>query len=361
MSYHHSLYDRLTAIRNRRPGIQTVEPRGNIARRLLCEVMGLSDEIATLEWLETERSETVATLALGVLLERIGHLYYSGRPRLHTESDKAAFITRIHESRQDSNEIRLSSPTQENGRLASMSVDKLHSESDVEEMLRTLKDLRQQTVAADELITSIPGEVRTPRSLLNEVMRLSSREEPIHWLRVHRASLCSRIVLDYLITSMMPVDQMYREAMALPCKKAMPFTARALSKGRIKVDFCDLTMIEDGFVVRMRCRYRKNRATPLPAPNAIVRWEGFRHVTDDAGHSYVPLPVVQTSSNQLWWQTQEMMMICWPPIKNSRELMFTSKPAFLSIYYPSGLDGELLYQRGANMGDMSYVVLTGPN
>ena len=361
MSYHHSLYDRLTAIRNRRPGIQTAEPRGNIARRLLRDVMGLSNEIAILEWLEMERNETVATLALGVLLERIGHLYYSGSPKLDAESDKTAFITRIRESGQDSNDIRLFSPTQENGRLASMSVDGLHSESDIEEMLRTLEDLRKQTVPTDELITSLPGGVHTPRSLLNEVMRLPSREEPIHWLRFHHASLCSRIVLDYLITSVMPVDQMYREAMTLPCRKSRPFTVRALSKGRIKIDFRDLTMIEDGFVLRIWCRYRRSRAAPLPTPNAIVRWEGFRHVTDDAGHTYVPLPVVHTSSNHLWWQTQEMMMICWPTIKNSRELMFTSKPAFLSIYHPSGLDGELLYQRGANMGDMSYVVPMGPN
>ncbi|MCY4652798.1 MAG: hypothetical protein OXC95_06490 [Dehalococcoidia bacterium] len=342
------LRDRLTAIKRRRPDARIAEPEGVLARRLLHEVFGLPNKVDPLEWLEVERGDVVVGLALGILMERAVRLYGPGSPRLDSGSARTAMVGRIRQGRVDSF-------TQDDSPQTPAWVARLHSELDIEEMLKDFRVLRNQTGEASETSTQSSGTAGSPRALLNELIRLTDDQEPTEWFRTRHASLCSEIVLDHLLTSLMPVERMYRDAAMLSCGKPRPLRVKALSTGRIKIDIHDLVMIEHGFVLKVRCRFRRNRGMDSPMQGAVVRWDGFRQVTDDAGRSYVPFPIVNTS-NRLWWQAQEMVIICWPVIEDDIELTFTSKPAYLSIYRPSSLHGELLYQQGPDIGDISYRV-----
>lgn len=347
MPYQHFLGDKLSAIKRRRPDAQISEPEGKIASQLLHDAFDLSDGVDPVDWLAVERSDTVAILTLGILIDMAVQVYSPGRPRLDTESSRTALIERIRMSRPNNDQVRLAAP----GRPAW--VPRLHSGLGIKQMLGDFSNLRKQIA---ETSTPSLGAAQTPRSLLNELMRLADNVEPIEWLRTHHASLCSEIVLDYLLTSLMPVAQMSHEAATLGMDRTTPIRTKTLSRGRIKIDIRSLVMIEHGFVLKVRCRFRRN--IDSRGPSEIVRWDGFRHVTDDAGHFYVPLRAVTASSHRLWWQTQETMIICWPAIKDGGTLTFTSKPAHLSIYRPSNLHGELLYEQGADVGELSYTVLT---
>ena len=92
--------DRLTAIRNLRPGTPLSEPEDSLARRLFREIISLPESVDVVSWIETERGDTVAVLALERSLDVASQMY-----GLQNRSDFSALTPEkerlIHQSLRD--------------------------------------------------------------------------------------------------------------------------------------------------------------------------------------------------------------------------------------------------------------------
>ena len=81
------LQDRMTALRNLRPGTRLSWPEGDLSREVLRELLSLPESIDVLRWLEAERGAAVALLAIEQSLDMAGMMY--GAQNQHTRTSMA--------------------------------------------------------------------------------------------------------------------------------------------------------------------------------------------------------------------------------------------------------------------------------
>ena len=74
------LQDRMTALRNLRPGTRLSWPEGDLSREVLRELLSLSESVDVLRWLEAERGAAVALLAIEQSLDMAGMMSPARRP-----------------------------------------------------------------------------------------------------------------------------------------------------------------------------------------------------------------------------------------------------------------------------------------
>ena len=94
------LQDRLTALRNLRPGTRLPWPEGDLSRVMFRELLSLPESIDVLQWLEAERGVDVALLALGRTLE-IAEQMYGARNRIVSGMLTSEQERQAHQSLQD--------------------------------------------------------------------------------------------------------------------------------------------------------------------------------------------------------------------------------------------------------------------
>ena len=94
------LQDRMTALRNLRPGTRLSWPEGDRSRKLLGELLSLAEDIDILRWLAAERGDVVALLALGRSLE-IADQMYGAQNRIVSGMLTREQERHVHQSLQD--------------------------------------------------------------------------------------------------------------------------------------------------------------------------------------------------------------------------------------------------------------------
>ena len=94
------LQDRMTALRNLRPGTRLSWPEGDLSREVLRELLSLSESVDVLRWLEAERGAAVALLAIEQSLDMAG-MMYGAQNRIVSGMLTSEQERQVHQSLQD--------------------------------------------------------------------------------------------------------------------------------------------------------------------------------------------------------------------------------------------------------------------
>ena len=94
------LQDRITALRNLRPGTRLSWPEGDLSREVLRELLSLPESIDVLRWLEAERGAAVALLAIEQSLDMAG-MMYGAQNRIVSGMLTSEQERQVHQSLQD--------------------------------------------------------------------------------------------------------------------------------------------------------------------------------------------------------------------------------------------------------------------
>ena len=94
------LQDRMTALRNLRPGTRLSWPEGDLSREVLRELLSLPESIDVLRWLEAERGAAVALLAIEQSLDMAG-MMYGAQNRIVSGMLTSEQERQVHQSLQD--------------------------------------------------------------------------------------------------------------------------------------------------------------------------------------------------------------------------------------------------------------------
>ena len=94
------LQDRLTALRNLRPGTRLSWPEGDLSRVMFRELLSLPESIDVLRWLEAERSVDVALLAIEQSLD-MAEMMYGAQNRIVSGMLTREQERQVHQSLQE--------------------------------------------------------------------------------------------------------------------------------------------------------------------------------------------------------------------------------------------------------------------
>ena len=348
------LQDRLTALRNVRPGTQLARLEDVLAWELLQELLGLPEGVNALRWLAAERGAAVALLTLKRTLNLAEGMYGSNRDIASVDLPPPFSRKSVRESRHQEWQEKyggLYGPllTADGGWTAPKQA--IHSSDDVSArrcLVGALRELRRQS--------GLPTEDSPERSrvdpgvgtLLADLLRLPDDVDPVQWLQDNRPTLCALLTLQGILWGAIPKEPMKdlssliypsfklgEPPRALSPRSLSP-AARVRTGDRLQATLTKIDLLEQGFVVYVECRFGVPPDGPFmdnPLTGPTVIWEGFRSVRDSAGHHYVvvALPQAQSTNSPRWWQGK-VAHACWPALGEARELILESQPAYLAVH-----------------------------
>ena len=169
-------------------------------------------------------------------------------------------------------------------------------------------------------------------TLLADLLRLEDTIDPIEWLRAHRQPLIARLTLGHIVANAAPMNDIANSAArGAGVLRSIRPTSRCQSHGCIRVSIRQIDVMDDGFAVKIKARFRvptRWRSTK----DTVARWEGFGSVSDSEGGQYVVQMVSVDIRRRPWWWTEHLTLACWPGIGGAGKLRFDAHPAFLSVY-----------------------------
>ena len=324
------LQDRMTALRNLRPGTRLSWPEGDRSRKVLRELLSLAEDIDILRWLAAETGDVVALLALGRSLEIADQMYGA-----LLQSDEDWAVSKRWGDTVDG--------PSEHRRL-------------VDALMRFRRKIGLPTETSPKPAQVDPG----PDTLLADLLRLPDSTDPVRWLQDHRLSLAARLVLEHLLQRVVPMEDLVVSAInGSPLRSIRP-RVHIRSNGRLHVKVRQIDILELGFALHLRVRFTLPRGwSSAKQPGIIRQWEGFRSIRDNAGHHYVVQVASMNTSNQMWWWNGDQTLVCWPALEDARELTLEAQPAYLSLYRPPSEGKTIVPIPGPILGGVSYTAVVG--
>ena len=205
------LQDRLTALRNVRPGTQLARLTSGLAQGILQELLSLPERVNAQRWLAAERGAAVALLTLKHALNLAEMMYGS----VNCVGNVPLLFKR------EGDEVWRQSYLRQYGGLygALLTADggwnapkqAIHSSDDSSArrcLWEALRELRRQsgllTEAAPTRSQVIPG----VKTLLGDLLRLPDSVDPVRWLHAHRLALCAHDALQDILRGAIPAEPM---------------------------------------------------------------------------------------------------------------------------------------------------------
>lgn len=355
------LQDRMTALRNLRPGTRLSWPEGDLSREVLRELLSLPESIDVLRWLEAERGAAVALLAIEQSLDMAG-MMYGAQNRIVSGMLTSEQERQVHQSLQDKYGAMYGPllRSDEDWGAPKQRGDIVDGPSEHRHLVDALTRLRRKISLPAETSPSRSQVDPGPDTLLADLLRLPDSTDPARWLQDHRLSLSSRLVLEHLLQGAFPMGDLVLSATNGSSLRSIRPKVHTRSKGLLHVKVQQIDILELGFAVRVRVRFRLPKGWPSAKQPGIVRqWEGFRSVRDNAGHHYVVQVASGGVSNQIWWWHGDQTLVCWPALEDARELTLEAQPAYLSLYRPPGEGGTLIPIPGPSLGRISCTAVIG--
>ncbi len=355
------LQDRLTALRNLRPGTRLSWPEGDLSRVMLRELLSLPESIDVLRWLEAERGVDVALLALGRTLE-IAEQMYGARNRIVSGMLTSEQERQAHQSLQDKYGPMYGSLLQsdEDWAVSKRWGDTVDGPSEHRRLVDALMRFRLKIGLPTETSPSRSQVDPGPDTLLADLLRLPDSTDPVRWLQDHRLSLAARLVLEHLLQRAVPMEDLVVSAINGPPLRSIRPRVHTRSNGRLHVKVRQIDILELGFALHLRVRFSLPRGWSSAKQQGIIRqWEGFRNIRDNAGHHYVVQVASMHTSNQMWWWHGDQTLVCWPTLEHTRELTLEAQPAYLSLYRPPSEGGSIIPLPGPSLGEVSCTAVIG--
>ena len=265
------LQDRLTALRNVRPGTRLARLKDGLAQGLLQELLGLPEDVDALRWLAAERGAAVALLTLQKSLRFAEMMYGSDNeiaslpPPFNLES---ALESRHQEWQEKYGGLYGALLTAEVGWTAPTQA--IHSSDDVSArrcLVEVLRKLRREsglpTEAAPTRSQVDPG----VKTLLGDLLRLPDTTDPAQWLQDNRPALCARLTLSDILRGAVPTEPMddlkyLVQPYFTPGGPPRTLSVRPLQPGaetegsaNLQVALKKIDLLEHGFVVYVECWY----------------------------------------------------------------------------------------------------------
>ena len=355
------LQDRMTALRNLRPGTRLSWPEGDRSRKLLRELLSLAEDIDILRWLAAERGDVVALLALGRSLE-IADQMYGAQNRIVSgmlkESKNGTCINPYRTKYGAMYGALLQSD--EDWVAPKRWGDTIDDRPEYGRLVDALMELRRKTGLPTETSPSRSQVDPGPDTLLADLLRLPDSTEPARWLQDHRLSLSSRLVLEHLLQGAFPMGDLVLSATNGSSLRSIRPKVHTRSKGLLHVKVRQIDILELGFALHLRVRFTLPRGwSSAKQPGIIRQWEGFRSIRDNAGHHYVVQVASMNTSNQMWWWNGDQTLVCWPALEDARELTLEAQPAYLSLYRPPSEGKTIVPIPGPILGGVSYTAAIG--
>ena len=355
------LQDRMTALRNLRPGTRLSWPEGDRSRKLLRELLSLAEGIDILRWLAAERGDIVALLALGRSLE-IADQMYGAQNRIVSGILTREQERQVHQSLQDKYGAMYGAllRSDEDWGAPKQRGDTVDGPSEHRHLVDALTRLRRKSGLPTETSPSRSQVDPGPDTLLADLLRLPDSTDPARWLQDHRLSLAARLVLEHLLQRVVPMEDLVVSAInGSPLRSIRP-RVHTRSNGRLHVKVRQIDILELGFALHLRVRFSLPRGwSSAKQPGIIRQWEGFRSIRDNAGHQYVMQVASGGVSNQMWWWHGDQTFVCWPALEDARELTLEAQPAYLSLYRPPSEGKTIVPIPGPILGGVSYTAVIG--
>ena len=355
------LQDRMTALRNLRPGTRLSWPEGDRSRKLLRELLSLAEDIDILRWLAAERGDVVALLALGRSLE-IADQMYGAQNRIVSGMLTSEQERQVHQSLQDKYGAMYGAllRSDEDWGAPKQRGDTVDGPSEHRHLVDALMELRRKTGLPTETSPSRSQVDPGPDTLLADLLRLPDSTDPARWLQDHRLSLSSRLVLEHLLQGAFPMGDLVLSATNGSSLRSIRPKVHTRSKGLLHVKVQQIDILELGFALHLRVRFSLPRGwSSAKQPGIIRQWEGFRSIRDNAGHHYVVQVASMNTSNQMWWWHGDQTLVCWPALKDARELTLEAQPAYLSLYRPPSEGKTIVPIPGPILGGVGYTAVIG--
>ena len=355
------LQDRMTALRNLRPGTRLSWPEGDRSRKLLRELLSLAEGIDILRWLAAERGDIVALLALGRSLE-IADQMYGAQNRIVSGILTREQERQVHQSLQDKYGAMYGAllRSDEDWGAPKQRGNTVDGPSEHRHLVDALTRLRRKSGLPTETSPSRSQVDPGPDTLLADLLRLPDSTDPARWLQDHRLSLAARLVLEHLLQRVVPMEDLVVSAInGSPLRSIRP-RVHTRSNGRLHVKVRQIDILELGFALHLRVRFSLPRGwSSAKQPGIIRQWEGFRSIRDNAGHQYVMQVASGGVSNQMWWWHGDQTFVCWPALEDARELTLEAQPAYLSLYRPPSEGKTIVPIPGPILGGVSYTAVIG--
>ena len=355
------LQDRMTALRNLRPGTRLSWPEGDLSREVLRELLSLPESIDVLRWLEAERGAAVALLAIEQSLDMAG-MMYGAQNRIVSGMLTREQERQVHQSLQDKYGAMYGSLLQSDEDWAASKrwSDTVDGPSEHRRLVDALMRFRRKIGLPTETSPSRSQVDPGPDTLLADLLRLPDSTDPVRWLQDHRLSLAARLVLEHLLQRVVPMEDLVVSAInGSPLRSIRP-RVHIRSNGRLHVKVRQIDILELGFALHLRVRFSLPRGwSSAKQPGIIWQWEGFRSIRDNAGHHYVVQVASMNTSNQMWWWNGDQTLVCWPALEDARELTLEAQPAYLSLYRPPSEGGSIIPLPGPSLGEVSCTAVIG--
>ena len=355
------LQDRMTALRNLRPGTRLSWPEGDRSRKLLRELLSLAEDIDILRWLAAERGDVVALLALGRSLE-IADQMYGAQNRIVSGMLTSEQERQAHQALEGKYGSMYGSLLQsdEDWVAPKRWGDTIDDRPEYGRLVDALMELRRKTGLPTETSPSRSQVDPGPDTLLADLLRLPDSTDPARWLQDHRLSLSSRLVLEHLLQGAFPMGDLVLSATNGSSLRSIRPKVHTRSKGLLHVKVQQIDILELGFALHLRVRFSLPRGwSSAKQPGIIRQWEGFRSIRDNAGHHYVVQVASMNTSNQMWWWHGDQTLVCWPTLEHTRELTLEAQPAYLSLYRPPSEGKTIVPLPGPSLGEVSCTAVIG--
>ena len=355
------LQDRMTALRNLRPGTRLSWPEGDLSREVLRELLSLPESIDVRRWLEAERGAAVALLAIEQSLDIAG-MMYGAQNRIVSGMLTREQERQVHQSLQDKYGAMYGAllRSDEDWGAPKQRGDTGEAASEHRHLVDALTRLRRKIGLPTETSPSRSQVDPGPDTLLADLLRLPDSTDPARWLQDHRLSLSSRLVLEHLLQGAFPMGDLVLSATNGSSLRSIRPKVHTRSKGLLHVKVQQIDILELGFALHLRVRFSLPRGwSSAKQPGIIRQWEGFRSIRDNAGHHYVVQVASMNTSNQMWWWHGDQTLVCWPALEDARELTLEAQPAYLSLYRPPSEGKTIVPIPGPILGGVSYTAVIG--
>ena len=350
-----SLRDRLTALKNLRPGTRIKWPDNDLSRQILRDLLDLPDGDDPVQRLTAERGIYLVWMALMRIIE-IAETMYDTQDRT------------VHDILTTEQELLMKQTLQgKYGTLHGIPFksgkgwdahqrcqETIDGGLEHRALVDTLSWIRRKVAMPTESSPSRSLMEPSTDTLLADLLRLPETVDPVHWLFCERLSLCARIALEHLMQMICPMDSVDYSANNCPILCSIRPKTCTRSNGRLHVKVLQIDILKSGFAIHLNFRFRLPKGwSDLKHPGIIRQWEGFRSVRDTAGHHYVVQIASMHTSNQMWWWTGDQTLVCWPSLQDADKLILEAVPAYLALYRPPSEGGALIPMPGPVLGEVS--------
>ncbi len=253
------LQDQLTAVRNLRPGTPMREQESVLAQRVFREVLNLPESVDVLRWLQVERAEVTALLALRLSLDRAGRMY--GMQNRLTDSGPMLapdLVQQVREAVQDKYGPLLGGLLRSEGKRVASEHGRgpTNDSSERHDLVDSFAWLRRKS--------GLPVEASPNRSMVDpglpaltaDLLRLPDSTDPVQWIQDHGLSLSSRLVLEHLIQGVFPAENRLTFGTGGSPLGFIRPRIRTQLHGRLHVKVERIDILELGFEVHMKARFR---------------------------------------------------------------------------------------------------------